>query len=131
MGPTEIVYRDLFDDRYGHSGPLQLKQMLALRPKAAFTSASFTAEDLGSLYTTYYPRKSFNIDSFAAPAPISEFRAWLIGEYGSAFRWVPPGVKVLDIGCGTGEALAYHRSRGCEAVGIRGGRQCPGSRRAP
>jgi SAM-dependent methyltransferase len=115
-GPTEIVYRDLFDDRYGHPGLFSLQRCSHCGHR--HVPASFTAEDVGHLYTTYYPRKNFDIDSFAAPPEISEFRAWLIGEYGSAFRWVPPGVKVLDIGCGTGEALAYHRSRGCEAVGI-------------
>jgi SAM-dependent methyltransferase len=31
---------------------------------------------------------------------------------------VPPGVRVLDIGCGFGEALGYYRSRGCDAYGV-------------
>jgi len=31
---------------------------------------------------------------------------------------VPRNVRVLDIGCGFGESLGYHRNRGCEAHGV-------------
>ena len=30
---------------------------------------------------------------------------------------VPAGVRVLDVGCGFGQALGYHRARGCDAHG--------------
>jgi SAM-dependent methyltransferase len=32
--------------------------------------------------------------------------------------WVPPATRILDIGCGFGEALAYHRARGCLVRGV-------------
>src|SRR3546814_20100358 len=36
----------------------------------------------------------------------------------SAFGWVRRDVTILDVGCGFGEALGYHRARGCDAHGI-------------
>jgi SAM-dependent methyltransferase len=114
--PTETLFRDMFDDRYGHPGLFHLQRCSGCGHRHVL--ARFTAEDLRHLYTTYYPRKNFDIESFEAAPEVSEFRARLVGEYGSAFRWVPRGVKVLDIGCGAGQALAYHQKRGCEAIGI-------------
>jgi SAM-dependent methyltransferase len=43
---------------------------------------------------------------------------WLAGEKSSPFRWVPRNVRVLDIGCGFGESLGYHRARGCDVYGV-------------
>src|SRR3546814_2155641 len=45
-------------------------------------------------------------------------RVWWSGLKASAFRWVPRDVTILDVGCGFGEALGYHRARGCGAHGI-------------
>src|SRR3546814_13687534 len=45
-------------------------------------------------------------------------RVWWSGLKASAFRWVPRDVTILDVGCGFGEALGYHRARGCDAHGI-------------
>jgi SAM-dependent methyltransferase len=115
-GCTIVAHRDLFDDRYGYPGLFILLKCLNCGHRHVPTD--FTAEELGRLYTSYYPRKNFDIEGFEAPPEVSRLRAWILGERRSAFRWVPRGVKVLDIGCGTGETLAYYRNRGCEAVGI-------------
>lgn len=115
-GPTETLFNDMFDDRYGYPDLFDLRKCPNCGHK--HVPANFTAAQLGALYTTYYPRKNFDIDTFQAAPEMSGFRAWLNGERGSAFRWVPPGVRVLDIGCGIGQNLAYHQKRGCEAVGI-------------
>jgi SAM-dependent methyltransferase len=114
--PTQTQFGDLYDDRYGYSDLFSLQACLSCGHR--HVPASFTAEELGRLYTNYYPRKNFDIESFQAWPETGGFRAWLNGDKGSAFRWVPRNVKVLDIGCGLGHTLAYHQSRGCEAVGI-------------
>lgn len=115
-GATETFFRDLFDDRYGYPDLFGLQKCSHCGHRHVPTP--FTAEEIGNLYTTYYPRKDFDLESFQSPPEMSGFRAWLLGERGSAFRWVPRNVKVLDIGCGTGQNLAYHQKRGCEALGI-------------
>jgi 2-polyprenyl-3-methyl-5-hydroxy-6-metoxy-1,4-benzoquinol methylase len=46
------------------------------------------------------------------------FRAWLEGVRAHPFSRVPKRVRILDIGCGFGEALAYHKDRGCEVHGV-------------
>jgi SAM-dependent methyltransferase len=78
----------------------------------------FQPDDLGRLYTDYYPRGNFDVESFQAYPETKGFAAWLNGDMSSAFRHVPHNVKVLDIGCGIGGTLAYHKARGCEAVGM-------------
>ncbi len=75
-------------------------------------------EEISDLYTRYYPRSTFDVDAWTPPTEESAFRTWWLGLKASAFRWVPRGVRVLDIGCGFGESLGYHRARGCEAHGV-------------
>jgi 2-polyprenyl-3-methyl-5-hydroxy-6-metoxy-1,4-benzoquinol methylase len=78
----------------------------------------FTEPELSALYGSYYPRGVLPIDDFRPKVELHGFGTWLEGERASAFRWVPENVRVLDIGCGRGETLAYHASRGCDAHGI-------------
>lgn len=70
------------------------------------------------LYTHYYPRSGFDVEAWSPPVHESAWRTWWLGLKASAFRWVPARVRVLDIGCGFGESLGYHRSRDCEAHGV-------------
>jgi SAM-dependent methyltransferase len=115
-GQVDEVFGGLFDDRYGYPALFSLRKCRSCGHR--FVPAHFTHEELGDLYTSYYPRKNFDIDSFQPAREVAGFRAWLSGERGSAFRWVPKNVAVLDIGCGVGHTLAYHQARGCDAVGI-------------
>lgn len=114
--PTRARLRDLYDDRYGYPGLFTLQQCDSCGH--LHIPAAFTPEELGRLYTGYYPRGDFVLESFNAEQERHGFWSWLDGDRGSAFRWVPRDVRVLDIGCGVGQTLAYHRNRGCEAVGI-------------
>ena len=77
-----------------------------------------SAEQISQLYTRYYPRGSFDVEAWSPPREEPPLRAWWLGLKSSAFRWVPPGVRVLDIGCGFGESLGYHGARGCDAHGV-------------
>jgi len=107
---------DYFDDRYGFPG---LFEMCVCR-NCGYRSLSgdFTPEMLTDLYTNYYPRSTFAVERFA-PAPAhSGFVSWWNGARRLAYTWVPERVRVLDIGCGFGESLAYHRARGCDVYGV-------------
>jgi 2-polyprenyl-3-methyl-5-hydroxy-6-metoxy-1,4-benzoquinol methylase len=108
--------RTLFDDRYGYAGSFELRH--CQRCFHRHLRAPMTPSQIEDLYTRYYPRAQFDVDSWSPPREESSFRTWWHGLRASAFRWVPRGVRVLDIGCGFGESLGYHRMRGCEAHGV-------------
>lgn len=113
-GATESTVQ--YDDRYGYPGMFTLlacqqcgHRWLDWRPDAAI---------LQRLYTDYYPRSQRSADDVAAPAASGALASWWRGRRSSAAAWVPRNVRVLDIGCGFGESLAYHRARGCEVWGV-------------
>ena len=110
------VVRELSDDRYGYPGKFLL--LICTNCGHRFLKAEFSPELLSNLYSNYYPRSSFDLDSHQPYQESSGFGAWLNGDKSSTFRWVPPNVRVLDIGCGFGESLGFYRSRGCEAYGV-------------
>ena len=72
--------------------------------------------EISSLYSEYYPRSTFSEDDWRPYSWTPGFAAWLEGR-SSAYMYVPKNVRVLDIGCGFGNALGYHRNRGCSACG--------------
>lgn len=111
-----VVQRVLFDDRYGYPGYFRLFE--CTNCSHGFLENDFDAAELGNLYSNFYPRRSLRLEDHVPHRERSGFWAWLDGEQRSAFRWVPPGVRVLDIGCGFGESLGYHRARGCDAYGV-------------
>ena len=108
---------ELFDDRYGHPGRFRLQRCTGCGHRF-LAGADFTDAEIQSLYTTYYPRCTLQLEDYRPHAPRSGFQAWLDGAKASAFRWVPPAVRILDIGCGFGQSLGYHVARGCEAWGV-------------
>ncbi|MCK9607887.1 MAG: class I SAM-dependent methyltransferase [Methylomonas sp.] len=112
---SEII-TSLHDDRYGYSGTYPLRACLICGH--AFLDAHFSQADLNTLYSTYYPRSAFSLESYQPHYEASGFSAWLNGVSASAFRWVPKNVRVLDIGCGFGETLGYHQARGCDVYGV-------------
>lgn len=107
----------VFDDRYGYPG--QFKIALCSSCHHRFIANPITSsQEITKLYSEYYPRSTFNIDDYKPHQEIKGLKAWLNGQYSSAFRWVPRNVTVLDIGCGFGESLGYYQSRNCDAYGV-------------
>jgi len=104
-----------YDDRYGYPGTFQISTCNQCRHK--YLEESFTPEQLTNLYTNYYPRTTFDINKYKPLHEIKGFLSWLNGEK-RAYCWVPPNVRVLDIGCGFGETLGYHANRGCDVYGV-------------
>jgi 2-polyprenyl-3-methyl-5-hydroxy-6-metoxy-1,4-benzoquinol methylase len=114
-GPTHLQRR-LYDDRYGYRGIFRLYR--CNRCGHRHLDATLSDAQLGELYSRFYPRSTFDIEAWSPPVPSDGCAAWWRGDRASAFRWVPRGVRVLDIGCGFGESLGYHRARGCDAHGV-------------
>ncbi|MDF1584666.1 MAG: class I SAM-dependent methyltransferase [Methyloprofundus sp.] len=110
------VLYELYDDRYGYPGDYKLLECESCHHK--FLDHKFSSADLTDLYSNYYPRSSFSIDDFKPLEFKKGFKSWFNGEGRSAYTYVPENVTVLDIGCGFGQSLAYHQSRGCDAFGV-------------
>ena len=83
-----------------------------------FAVGKLTPEQLTEMYSNYYSRTQFDVETYKPYKEKGRFLHWLDGEDGHAFRHVPPNVRVLDIGCGYCETLGYHKSRGCEVYGV-------------
>jgi len=111
-----VVMKDVYDDRYGYPGSFALEH--CNNCGHIFLDHTLCQNDLGDLYTNYYPRSLYDIDSFKPFVDHLGFFAWLDGSRSSAFRWVPPDVRVLDIGCGFGQSLGFHEARGCDVYGV-------------
>lgn len=115
-GPTVVRWQDLFDDRYGYKGAFPFRR--CGRCGHGRLDADFSAAELERLYTDFYPRGSFDLSGWRPSPAVAGFRSWLDGERRMAYAWVPRNVRVLDIGCGMCETLAYHRARGCDVHGV-------------
>jgi SAM-dependent methyltransferase len=107
----------LHDDRYGFEGSFDL---YACEDACRHRWLHWLPDrnTLSDLYTNYYPRSKKTIADFHPLSFSKGVRAWWSGQRSSASSWVPERVRVLDIGCGFGESLAYHRGRGCDVYGV-------------
>lgn len=110
------IIQDIYDDRYGYKGLFDLYECQNCGHK--FLNHSFTDFDLTELYTDYYPRKNFTTQDYQPHSFTRSFKSWLNGETSSSYTYVPRNVKVLDIGCGFGASIGYHKNRNCDAYGI-------------
>jgi SAM-dependent methyltransferase len=105
----------LYDDRFGYPG--SFRHLACGRCGHRFLETDFDAGQIERLYTDYYPRRTYT-PGFGPLSFDRGLRGWLRGEAGAAAYWVPARVRVLDVGCGVGEALAYYASRHCQAQGV-------------
>lgn len=109
-------FLEVFDDRYAYPGRFTL-----LKCKSCghlHIDKLFSNQELTNMYSRYYPRSKLDVSQSIAPPKKNRFLLWLDGDCSSVCRWVPEKVKVLDIGCGFGGSLAYHKSRGCDVYGV-------------
>lgn len=93
--------RTLYDDRFAHPGAWTLLACAACGHR--WLDFHPDPATIAQLYADYYPR--------VASPPARPHRS-------TAAAWVPPGVSVLDLGCGTGDALVGQRARGCRVRGV-------------
>jgi 2-polyprenyl-3-methyl-5-hydroxy-6-metoxy-1,4-benzoquinol methylase len=114
--PALLAYERMYDDRYGYPGVYTVRR--CAKCGHMYLAAGFTADEITSLYTQYYPRGSFSVDQHRIPPKPRGLNAWLRGDKCAAFYWVEERVRVLDVGCGFCESLAYHKARGCEVYGV-------------
>lgn len=112
---THIVMQS-YDDRYAYPGHFDLLRCANCGHE--FLDCNMTPDQLGELYTNYYPRKTFDVAQFKPHEEASGLGAWFNGLNSSAFRGVPKNVRVLDVGCGFGQSLGYHTARGCDVYGV-------------
>ena len=106
----------VYDDRYGYDGRFPLHQCKTCDHK--FLHANFNPDMLKTIYTDFYPRSALYLETYEPRKEIRGFQSWLNGENRLAYSWVPKNVRILDIGCGFGETLGYHRARGCDVYGV-------------
>ncbi|MFZ4855393.1 MAG: class I SAM-dependent methyltransferase [Desulfuromonadaceae bacterium] len=106
----------IYDDRYGYSGYFDLYKCCFCGH--GIINFEFATAQLTELYTDHYPRSFFDVTKYKPAEGAKGFIAWLDGAARSAYCWVPEKVRVLDIGCGFGETLGYHKLRGCDAYGV-------------
>jgi SAM-dependent methyltransferase len=108
---------ELYDDRYSY--PTKFSLLECMQCKHKFLEHRFDDDDIGDLYTNFYPRSSYNENDLVTPKiGKNAILDWWGGLNSSAYRWVPAGVRVLDIGCGFGQSLRFHKARGCAAYGV-------------
>jgi 2-polyprenyl-3-methyl-5-hydroxy-6-metoxy-1,4-benzoquinol methylase len=105
----------VFDDRFGFPGRFPVYHCNSCGHR--YLQAAFSDEQVKNLYTQYYPRSGINVDGIKPFPALEGFKDWREGNR-RAVHQVPKKVRVLDIGCGFGETLLYHKSRGCEAYGV-------------
>lgn len=113
--PTSLSLQ-LYDDRYGFPGLFPVRVCTGCGHH--FVHSSFTPAQVEELYSSYYPRATFDPEAYRPHREARGFLAWLDGERRSAYCHVPEKIRVLDIGCGFCESLGYHEGRGCEAYGV-------------
>lgn len=113
---TQHHKHELFDDRYGYPGKFNL--MRCSECGHNFLNATFSNNQISTLYSKFYPRSSFKVENHRPHQELTGFHTWLDGAKSSAFRWVPRNVRILDIGCGFGETLGYYQARGCDVYGV-------------
>lgn len=113
--------RPVFDDRYGCPDMFSLVRCNACGH--IMTSPALQENELGGLYSTYYPRKNVVSADLVAVAkeaaePWARLYRWWGGTNNQGQYMVSCGQVMLDVGCGSGLSLLEAQELGAEAYGI-------------
>ena len=111
----------IFDDRYGN--PLECQIVKCSYCGHIYTSPMLTEEQLGRLYSQYYPRKLVDVAQVRAEAALVTHRGaawirWWKGVNNQGQYSVQPGERMLDIGSGSCLALLEAQSLGAVVFGV-------------
>ena len=114
---SKLIQTGLYDDRYGAPGRHNVYQC----PKCGYgqTLPGIKKRDIAEFYRHYYPLNKVNINNLADhPQPPTPFVRWLLG-LGHTCHWhTRQGMKVLDIGSGSGRSLIEVGALGGRAYGV-------------
>lgn len=116
-----ILYKKMYDDRYGHPDLFDLVRCTNCRH--LITTPLPSEKMLSDLYGKYYPRKNESINDVVTNAAkvgliFNKVNRWLLGNNNQGQYRARPGEKMLDIGCGSGLSLLEAKKLGIEAWGI-------------
>lgn len=120
-GEGARAVRPVFDDRYGCPDLFELVRCEAC--DHLMTAPRLAENQLGDLYSTYYPRKevvSANLVAEAAgvSGPLARFRRWFEGTDNQGQYLARQGETVLDVGAGSCLSVIEARNLGAVAYGI-------------
>jgi SAM-dependent methyltransferase len=113
--------RPVFDDRYGCKDIFALARCTAC--DHLMTDPPLAEEELGLLYSTYYPRKHVETAGLVAAASgvagsLARIKRWWNGTNNQGQYSVTPSQVMLDVGCGSGLSLLEAAALGAQAYGI-------------
>jgi len=118
-GGLETLLENIFDDRHGYPGRYRILRCTACG--LGQTLPEIPPDQVGEIYTRYYPRKSL-VDVAAATrrrVQIPPFaKRWLLGINNTAHYHIKKGARVLDVGCGDCTSILEIQSLGAEGYGI-------------
>lgn len=120
-GTETTSIRPVFDDRYGCPDIFSLVRCNTCGH--VMTSPSLQENELGGLYSTFYPRKHVvTTDLVASAAGVADSWArlhrWWGGTNNQGQYMVSRGQVMLDVGCGSGLSILEAQKLGAEAYGI-------------
>lgn len=121
VGTGVNFLRQAFDDRYGHPDLFNLVR--CTHCGHVMTSPMLCDSDLGTLYSSYYPRKQVNVEALRREAlrTLSHWAPlwrWCVGTDNQGQYSLRPGESMLDIGCGSGLSLLEAKALGGYVTGI-------------
>jgi len=113
--------REVYDDRFGNPNLYYVSRCKDCGH--LFTTPTLKEEDLPSLYSQYYSRELVTPQNILDQAqavlrPFSRLRRWWSGVNNQGQYLAKKGMKVLDIGCGSGASLLEAQFLGAQAFGI-------------
>ena len=117
-GEAKLKYRKLYDDRHGYPGLFDLMECLVCGFMQ--TSPQLTTQEIGRIYSKYYPRSNITSAQVKDSAKNMPSRETIFkkGLGGTCHFDTKRGERVLDIGSGAGYSLSEIKKLGGTAFGV-------------